>query len=146
MPQGDISKKAEFSTQKWLQKSWNVKSGVALYQKFMSPEVHYLCGQGWYYATLLLIGMHWQVVLDCMHMHACRCTKVAIMNIYISSQIKLNMSKPTLNSQMVYWPGNTFLSNSTHYKLMWNKLMWIVQTAFMPINTCNCDLSVATDH
>jgi len=51
MPQGDISKNAEFSTQKWPPK---VKSGVALYQKVRSNicEENFMpiskTAQGWY--------------------------------------------------------------------------------------------------
>ena len=74
-------------------------------KKFMSPEVYYLCGQGWYYATLLLIGMHWQVVLDCMHMHA-DAQMLLLWNIHQQS----NKSKPTLNSHMVYWPDKAYIS------------------------------------
>jgi len=63
MPQRDIYKNVEFSTQKWLQRSPMVKSKVALYQKInVTRSTIYVenfilvseTGQGWYYATLLV--------------------------------------------------------------------------------------------
>ena len=62
MPQGDISKNAEFSTQKWLQRSPKVKYGATLHQKIYVTRsticvenfiLVSLTAQGCYYAALL---------------------------------------------------------------------------------------------
>jgi len=63
MTQGDINKHAEFSAQKWPQRSPTVKSRVALYQKIdvtrstICVENFILVSetaQGWYYAAVLM--------------------------------------------------------------------------------------------